>query len=244
MILFIMQTICDFTEGEKVRKISVLIILFMLMTAFISAQYVFSYTDEEYKAREIRYKERIKEDPKDAASLSGLGQIYWQQDKTRAALSVFKKAIKVNPEYPIPYFFVGKAYFLESKADKALTYLDQFEKKMDAISGRTKEMNAFYVDKLHYLVYVNSVFKDYTRIVRLCRKILKIDPEDQEAHYDMAVCYYVHYHKKAMAFVEFDKVIQIDPDSRVADMARYAIDYIRRNPNSREIEDFSFLDEY
>lgn len=243
MILFSIPVVNQMNRKGKMRKVYVFIILCIISLLVLPTQDAFSYTDGEIKELEAKYKERIKEDPKDAASLSGLGQVYWDQDKIRPALSTFRTAIKVNPEYPIPYFFIGKAYFLENKEKKALTYLDNFEKKMDNISSRTREMDAFYVDKLHYLVYVNSVFKNYVKIMDLCKKILKINPMDQEAHYDMAVCYYLHYHKRAMAFDEFEKVIQINSTSRMADMARYAIDYIRSNPSSRNIEDFSFASE-
>jgi len=73
--------------------------------------------------------------------------------------------------------------------------------------------------------------------------ITELDPNDAKARYNLAVYYYNYEHNRVRAFRELKKVILLEPKSRMAAKAEFFIDYLRRNPDSRIIGDFSFMDE-
>ena len=74
-------------------------------------------------------------------------------------------------------------------------------------------------------------------------EILKLDPKEQEAYYILGVYYYKHEHSRSKAYQSFNKVIELKPDGRLAKYTRYAIEFMRNNPDSRFAPDFSFIDQ-
>ena len=78
-------------------------------------------------------------------------------------------------------------------------------------------------------------------IARECERIIELKSNDQTAHYNLAICYYNYYHNRPGAYKELQKVIEIDYATSIAERAKFFIDYIRRNPDSRVIPDFSFI---
>jgi len=171
------------------------------------------------------------------------GRDYWEEGKRRAAIKMFRKAVKLDPEHPLAHFYLGKAYFFEKKPKKGIVEFGIFEEKMDMLSVMDEETLDLYSSFLHDICYIYSTQKLYNEALAVCRKITKLMPDDQKAHYNTAVCYYVSYRNRSRAYSELRRVIEIDPNTRIADMARYYIDYMRRNPDSRIIGDFGFLRE-
>jgi len=172
-----------------------------------------------------------------------MGEICWAQNKKRRAIKFFRKAVKINPEYPVPYFFLGKIYFAERKPEKGREQFSLFEKKMESFLAGDGSASDYYTARLHDICYLYATQKWYQKTKRICRKIIKLDPDDPKAHYNMAVCYYIHDNSRSRAYNELVKVKELAPDTRIADKAEFYIDYIRCNPDSRIIGDFTFLDE-
>ncbi|MFH1847512.1 MAG: tetratricopeptide repeat protein [Candidatus Omnitrophota bacterium] len=197
--------------------------------------------NKKFSLAEALCRERISLNPADYAALTQLGMIYWQEKKRPAAIKLFRRAVKIAPDYPIAHLLLGKAYFFEQKPEKGLAQIDIFQEKMEKLPKLDENSTDHYVDDLHYICYMYSTLKRYRDAKKICGKIIKLRPDDQRAHYNMAVCYYMHYHNLSKAYSELQKVIQLDESSRIADMAKYYIDYMRRNPDPRSISDFSFV---
>ncbi|MBL7072622.1 MAG: tetratricopeptide repeat protein [Candidatus Omnitrophica bacterium] len=214
---------------------------------FLNAE---KYDDVEDLIEAERFREagevcrkRISSNPADYVALTQLGRIYLEEQKYKKAIKFFKRAIKIAPDYPMARFCLGKAYVLKKEPEKGLLELDIFEEKMDLLSKMDEDTVDFYVETLQYMCYIFSTVKRYDEVIERSKKIAKLRPNDQRAHYNLAVCYYNYRHNRSRAYNELQKVIGIDPDTRIAAKAEYFIDYMRRNPDSRIIGDFSFIDE-
>jgi len=201
--------------------------------------------DASWNTAEGLLKERLLRDPKDAVVLTWLGEIYWDKEKRRDAIDLFRRAIKIKPDYPPPYYFIGKAYIFEKKKDKALKYFDIFERKMGSFisAADNRTLRDFYVTALYYMAYVNSTLKRTDEVVKYYTKIIEIYPDEQRAHYNLAVCYYKYLNKPRDAYSELQKVVEIDADRSLSDKAELFMDYMRRNPDPRYSEDISFIEE-
>ncbi len=244
------------------KRTLVIIVTFAMLTAGMSYKSFCANTSPDKKVRKIEIamltdgnyenaaeeaelicKKRISLDPSDYVAITQLGQLYWEKRKRKAAIKLCKKAIGIAPGYPAAHLFLGKAYFFEKKPEKGIEEFNAFKEKMDLLPEMDENTIDFYVSGLHQICYIYSTQKLYKEVLAECRKITGLRPDDQKAHYNMAVCYYVNYHNRSRAYNELQRVIKIDPHTRIADMAKYYIDYIRRNPDSRIIGDFGFLEE-
>lgn len=188
-------------------------------------------------------KERISLNPGDYAAITQLGEIYWERNNRKKAIAIFRKVIKKAPDYPLAYLMLGKAYVFERKYEKGIEQLNIFKEKMELLPEMNEETKEFYISALHYMTYIYSIMKMYKEMAVECKKILELDPEDQKAHYNLAVCYYVYYNNRPKTYSELRKIIEIDENTPVAEMAKFYIDFIRRNPNSRMSGDFTFINE-
>ncbi|MFH1790865.1 MAG: tetratricopeptide repeat protein [Candidatus Omnitrophota bacterium] len=206
------------------------------------------HADLDLMIREGKYSEaervsqhRIALNPGDIAAITQLGNVYWEIGKRRTAISLYRKVTKIAPEYPYAHLFLGKAYIYENKYDKALKEFGIFRKNMESLPAMDEETKKSYIRCLHYIAHMNSTMKDYASVENQCGKILELDPEDRMAHFNLAISYYNYRHNRRAAYNELKAVIDIDPDSDIADQARFLMEYIRSNPDNRFTPDFSFL---
>jgi len=202
--------------------------------------------DELFKSR--RYEEaitlckkRLSLNPLDYVALTQLGEVYWKEGKRPQAIKLFKRVIKLVPDYPIAHFMLGRAYVFGNKYKKATKEFSVFKKKMLLIPKMDDDTKEFYISTLHYIAYLYFSQKDYERAFKECNEIVKLDPEDENAHYNLAVCYYYYYRKRGAAYRELKKVMEISPNTHIASRAEFYIDYMRRNPDPRFIGDFTFI---
>ena len=186
-------------------------------------------------------RKRISLNPGDYAAITQLGEIYWKKDKKRAAIRLFRKVIRRAPDYPVAHFFLGKAYVFEHKPGKAINQFNIFKQTMEMLPAMDEDTVDFYVSALHYISYMYFTLKRYDEVITECRRIIKLKPDDQRAHYNLAVAYYLGYNEPSRAYRELQKVIAIDSSTYMADVAKYYTDYIRRNPDPRLMSDFTFI---
>jgi len=198
----------------------------------------------QFRLAEKICKEKLLRDPADYVAMTQLGRVYWEKGKRRAAIKLFRKAVRIEPDYPITHFYLGKAYILEKKPKKGFAEFDVFQEKMNALVEMDEDLKDYYIYCLHYICYVYATQKHYKEAMKICKKIIRLDPDNQRAHYNLAVCYYIYKHNRSRAYTELTKVIEIDKATRMADRAKFYIDYMRRNPDSRTMSDFTFLEEY
>ncbi len=179
---------------------------------------------------------------KDVTALSMLGRLYQEAGDSKKAAQVLKKAVKIDPAYPSAHFFLGRNYYKAMKDDEAVSEFAVFMEKMDEFSGLSREDREFYV---HALDEINEIYfnlKMYEEFRAVNQRILKMLPNDQTATYNMGVYYYIHDHNGSKAYQFFKKAVDLAPDSNFAKKARYAIEFMRANPDSRMAPDFDFID--
>ncbi|MFH1753285.1 MAG: tetratricopeptide repeat protein [Candidatus Omnitrophota bacterium] len=209
------------------------------------------YSDVEQLLKEMRYddaeavcKRRISLNPGDYVALTQLGQSYWYQDRKQEAFKLFNRAVKLVPDYPTAHFFLGRSYFFMRKYRDAEKEFGLFKKKMKLLPETDEATTDFYVSALRAISYYYSSRKLYAKTAKEYKEIISLKPDDQAAHYNLAVCYYNNRGMLSQAYRELEKVIEIDGTTQIADQAKFFIDYIRRNPDPRFSADFSFLSEY
>ncbi|MDD5439325.1 MAG: tetratricopeptide repeat protein [Candidatus Omnitrophica bacterium] len=189
----------------------------------------------------IEYRQKVVYMPDDPRQLAERGESAILDHDTKQAVRFLTKAILKAPDYPVPYLLLGKAYFLQKKNVDAIAAFNTFQEKIEPVPSGRDDTVGFYVSAMHYISYVYFTLKRYDDAEKVCTKIVKLRPFDQKAHYNLAVCAYIHDRSRERAYRELDAVISADKGSYLADRARFYIDYIRRNPDPRFVADFTFV---
>ena len=202
-------------------------------------------SDEKYKKAEKLSKSKMSFlRSTDYVALTHLGQIYLIQGKKKEAIKPLRKAIKIAPEYPLAHFYLGKAYFLTQKTKEAMKEFEIFKKQIMLMPLFGRDQADEFAKKLNYIGYLYSTIKRYNEAMSEYRNALKVKPDDQNAYYNMGVAYYIFYHARSKAYNAFNKVLEIDPDSKTAEKTKFAIDYIRSNPDYRFSPNLNFIYDY
>lgn len=192
---------------------------------------------------EALLKNRISLNPSDYIALTELGSIYIEKGDKKTAQRLLEEAVKAAPDYPIAHLFLGRLDFLMRDFDGALEELNEFKVKMKLLPKMDKETKKMYVNDLYYLVDIQFTLKRYEDARSNLEEIIKMEPKEQDAHYGLGAYYYVYEHSRSKAYKSYMKTIEINPNSETAKSARYAIEYMRNNPDSRVEPDFSFINQ-
>lgn len=177
----------------------------------------------------------------DAARLTVLGSASLKEGDKKSAIKYLQKAVAAEPSYPDAHFYLGKAYYIAGDFDGAAEEFDRFT---DLVKQLSLEENnkAQYIGMLHDISQICFSIKKYDEFYRALNEILRSSPKDQAAMYNLGIYYYVYDRNRPKAYGYFKKAIEIDPATPSAAKARYAIEFMRTNPDSRVEPDFSFLD--
>lgn len=193
----------------------------------------------KYFDAEKAAKKRLSLNSGDTTALIQLGNIYWETDRRKHAIKIFRKVINISPENPFGYFYLGKAYIFERKPRKGMKNFDSAIKKMELMPDKDEETIDIFVSALRYMSYIYSIYGTREESLRAAKKGLELKPEDPYTHYNLAVIYYNDFYDRVKAYGELQKVIEISPDSELARKAKQFIDYMRRYPDARVSEEFS-----
>lgn len=165
-------------------------------------------------------------------------------DQYERAVSVYKKAIKLNPSSGTAHFMLGLSHFDQSKYKEAEEELREalkneaddassvhynlagcllnLRKRREAISECKKaikiEPRAADYHTLLAGIYASDIGK-YEEAVNEYKKAIKIDPEDTEARLKLGLCY-EKMGRKQEAKECFQKVLELSPDSEKVETAK------------------------
>ena len=95
-----------------------------------------------------------------------------------AAEQVLRKALAVDPELAKTHFFLGTALKALGRYDEAVAHLR-------AASSRYPR-DRVVLDQLGRVLFLQ---RHYREAIAELQKVLKIDPEDLQAHYNLMLCY-------------------------------------------------------
>ncbi|MDD5681052.1 MAG: tetratricopeptide repeat protein [Candidatus Omnitrophica bacterium] len=218
------------------KKIFTKTLLFLSFIFFLSTPAMAQDQDEN------ALNELISKNKKDYVAITKLGVLYQDQGRKAEAGRHFKKAIEIAPDYPDAHLYIGRFYFLERDFDKAVEELKTYKNIMKALPEMDEQTKKMYINDLFYLSEVYFTLKRYTEAREELEEILKLNPSEPRAYYNLGVYYYVYEHSRSKAYNNFKKAIEVGPSSEAAKSAEYAIEFIRSNPDSRFAPDFSFID--
>jgi len=190
-------------------------------------------------------KKYVSENKTDYIAITKLGIMCQNRGDKKTALRLFNDAMKMSPEYPMPYFFLGRLNFLMQDQDEAAYNLGIFREKVTRLEGigMDEVTKNIYIKDLHYVSEVYFTLKRYDDAKKTIDEVLKLDPKQQDAYYNLGVYYYVYEHNRSMAYKSFTRAAELGPDTETARSSKYAIEFMRTNPDSRFEPDFSFIDQ-
>lgn len=181
-------------------------------------------------------------DNNDAGKMISKGRSCLEKGDRQDAVKFFKKAIEISPDHPQAHLFLGKTYFLLQNNDEAISEFNKYRIKMGVAIESGQGSKETYINDLYSIGEVYFNLKMYEDFKDVTAEILKISPNDGNANYNMGVYYYVSEHNRPMAYRYFTKSADLSPSSAIGKKARYAIEFMRSNPDSRVAPDFSFID--
>jgi len=194
-----------------------------------------------YQDAEKGFKAALEEDPTDHIALIRLGQTYWKLDARQAATKLFEKAVEDTPDYPLGHFFLGRSYFFQKKDDEAMAELEVFKDSVEGMSEIEEGVVEHYIFALHSLCRKYADIKRFDIMARQYEKIIALRPNDQIAHYNLAVWFLNYYNNPSRALSELEKVIEAGPETPYAASARRFLREIKAEPDTAFIRDFKFV---
>lgn len=179
-------------------------------------------------------KKRVAMNPGDVTAITYMGIALEESGQWQQAESLYKTAIKRSQEYPSPHFYLARIYLLKRKdADKAIAEIEIFREEIRDLLDKDKQAKEGLIAAEHTLIYIyHEILRDYKTAIRESKYLLELAPDDQEAHYNLALSY-AYLDKRAMAYEELKKVIDIDPDTDIAGAAKDTIEYLQSSPSIR-----------
>jgi len=185
----------------------------------------------------------LPKEKKDYRAMVQLGSDYQEKGDRKTALKYFKDAARTEPDRPQAHFFLGRLYFLMQKGEDAVGELTVFMEKMDDPENAVLMEKEAYINCLHNVNDICSSLKSYAAAKDALDRIIALDPKDQRAYHNLGVYYYNAEHDRSKAYQNFKKAADLDPNTSIAKSAKYAIEFMRNNPDSRVAPDLSFIDQ-
>jgi serine/threonine protein kinase/tetratricopeptide (TPR) repeat protein len=113
----------------------------------------------------------------------------------------FERALSLDPGFRQVYRCLARQYFLLSEKSKALVALERLKKFSFTLDE--KEM-------LTILVEDAIIKKDWDSQINYLKQLIRIDPDDIGAHFDLGKAYYHYKMRFDDGIAEFEKVLELD----------------------------------
>ncbi len=145
---------------------------------------------EKYEEAIESFKQAIALEPSKAKNYSGLGDSYYNLEKTDLALEVYKKATEQMGCPDRPYSMIAQIYSDQKNNDKALKAFYIAKSKIDKNSDS-------YINALFNIGLIESLNGNYDKAEPVFVELLHLDSTDYHSY---AKLIQIYYHNK-----EFDK---------------------------------------
>ena len=132
----------------------------------------------DLKGAEYAFTRVTEADPEYADGWLNVARALIQEGETEAAKPFIEKAMKINPELGRVHFFQAMAQKADGDYEGALASL----KKAATMYPRDRVVQN-QIGRLEFLK------RDYGQAVEAFQRVLAIDPEDVQAHYNLMLCY-------------------------------------------------------
>ena len=117
-------------------------------------------------------------DPKYADGWVNVGRARVQEGNMAAAVEILRKALEVDPKLAKTHFFLGLALKSLGEYDEALQHL--------RAAADLYPRDRVVVNQLGRVLFLK---REYKAAIAEFQKVLTIDPEDLQAHYNLMLCY-------------------------------------------------------
>ena len=156
---------------------------------------------------------------------STLGSAHNERGEVKLAFQAYRRALKINPEFPNAHYNMGEVYLENGRVDSAIR---EFK---NAIELCPRFAEAHYNLALQY-----HKLKKYSNAIHAYKKSIRINPRIYQAHNNLGNIY---YKKKeyAKAVREYRKSLRIDPESEVAHIGLGNV-YDKRGKNKAAIREY------
>jgi len=155
-------------------------------------------TDEAIQA----FEKAIALDPTNPTIQYNLGAAYERKDNLEKAISHFREAIKLKPDFGEAYLALGNGYLSQRNFDTPA--IEALTKAAELLPGN---YDAFYNLGV---CYSNS--GKYVEAEGAYRKAVAINPQEPVAHYQLAMAL-LGQSKNAEAKAEFNKYLELSPNA-------------------------------
>lgn len=126
----------------------------------------------------FRYRETIKNNPRDSEAHVGLASIYNEIEQPKKAVRELNTALALNPRSWNAHFELGIAYEAMGEPGNATSHFWRA-----ANIDPSNELAFYQLGRLY------EKQKDYNRAVQAFKKTLEINPTLADAHYHLGRCY-------------------------------------------------------
>jgi len=125
------------------------------------------------------------------------GMVYLQQWRLREAEEEFKRALSLNPNYPIAHQWFSAYYQCSGRFDDALREIKRAQ-ELDPLSPIISVGVA--------LVYLSK--HDSNSAIEQCQRVLELDPRIHGAHHNLGFAY-LQQHRNEEAIAELQKAVEL-----------------------------------
>ncbi len=206
----------------------------------------------DWEKAEHFFRKVVETDSNHQNALNNLGNVLSQQNKFDEAQKYYEQLITINPQLPQPYLNLGVLHGMKQSTELAIQYLQQalvlkpdwkepYERVIQMLIGQKDWTKATIVAKkaievhsehLPFYEYLASIYgnlKNYGRVAKIAKHILKIQPEHPEANYQMGVVLAengrtkegIPYFEKAMGIAKAPMQAQFYLAKAYRDLGRY-----------------------
>lgn len=132
----------------------------------------------DLKAAEEIFNRVTEIDPGYADGWVNIGRVRVQEGRTREAQEVLTRALRIDPNLAKTHYFLGLTYKQQGNYDKALGHLGEAERRYPR--------DRVVLNQMGRILFLQREFDD---AVRVLQRVLSIDSEDLQAHYNLMLCY-------------------------------------------------------
>lgn len=131
-----------------------------------------------YSAAEQLYRTLLDKRPDHLPSLVNMGTILLQRNKPQEAIDIFRRAIALAPQLPVPYYLCGSAMYRAGQDGEAA-----------AMFRKSIELDPAHADSFFYLGNLEGLQGETDKALAHLAAAVRLNPALADAHYNMARLY-------------------------------------------------------
>ncbi len=137
-----------------------------------------AFSKGRYAAAEQLYRTLLDKRPDHLPSLVNMGTILLQRNKPAESIEIFRRAIALAPQMPVPYYLCGSAMYRAGQDAEAA-----------AMFRKSIELDPAHADSFFYLGNLEGLQGETDAALAHLAAAVRLNPTLADAHYNMARLY-------------------------------------------------------